>query len=98
MAQNNKNAFASMKAMLVDTPQTSDAGFAMTLDQIETIAQEANPTISVAVRRVVMAEAHVPAAGALNDPTFMYRGRGVPLRQPWNYNKAQNTPVHAGCY
>jgi outer membrane protein TolC len=35
-------------------------------------------------------EAHVPSAGALDDPFFMYRGWQVPLRQPWNYNAAQN--------
>ncbi len=90
VAQNNGNAFASLNAMLADVPQAADTGPAMTLDQIEAIASERNPAISVAVRRVVMAEAHVPAAGALNDPTFMYRGWGVPLSQPWNYNQAQN--------
>lgn len=90
VAQNNRNEFASLNAMLAGAPQAADAGLAMTLDQIEAIASERNPAISVAVRRVVMAEAHVPAAGALNDPTVMYRGWGVPLTEPWNYNKAQN--------
>jgi len=89
-AKTNKNEFASLNAALADTPQLAEAGSAMTLDQIEAIALERNPAISVAVRRVVMAEAQVPAAGALNDPTFMYRGWGVPLSQPWNYNQAQN--------
>lgn len=37
-----------------------------------------------------MAEAAVPAAGALDDPEAMYRGWGVPLSQPWDYNQAQN--------
>ncbi len=31
-----------------------------------------------------------PVAGALDDPMAMYRGWGVPLNQPWNYNEAQN--------
>lgn len=89
-AKTNKNVFALLNATLADAPQLPDASSAMTLDQIEAIALERNPAISVAVRRVVMAEAQVPAAGALNDPTFMYRGWGVPLSQPWNYNQAQN--------
>ena len=37
-----------------------------------------------------MAQAHVPAAGALDDPMAMYRGWGVPLEKPWDYNAAQN--------
>lgn len=89
-AQSNKNAPAVLNAMLANTPQTPDVASAMTLDEIESIAMERNPSISVAVRRVVIAEAQVPAAGALNDPEFMYRGWGVPLSQPWDYNQAQN--------
>ena len=89
-APSNRNVFASLNAMLSEAPQTSEASPALTLPQVEAMAAESNPAISVAVRRVVMAEAHVPAAGALNDPTFMYRGWGVPLSQPWNYNQAQN--------
>lgn len=80
----------ALSAMLTDAPQTTPSGPAMTIDRMEAIALEANPSISVAVRRVVMAEARVPAAGALDDPTLMYRGWGVPLTEPWNYNKAQN--------
>ena len=63
---------------------------ALTLDEIERIALAENPEIHVAARRVAMAEAHVPTAGALDDPELMYRGWGVPLTQPWNYNAAQN--------
>ncbi len=63
---------------------------ALTLEEAEQIALAANPEIAVAARRVAIAEAHVPAAGALDDPMAMYRGWGVPLQQPWNYNDAQN--------
>ena len=63
---------------------------AMTLDEAERIALMANPEIEVAARRVAVAEAHVPTAGALDDPMAMYRGWGVPLEKPWNYNDAQN--------
>ena len=60
------------------------------LDRIEKMAQAANPEIRVAVRKVAVVEAHVPSSGSLDDPSFMYRGWQVPLRQPWNYNAAQN--------
>ena len=69
-------------------PQAS--GPALTLDEVERIALLYNPEIEVAVRRVAIAEAHVAAAGALDDPIAMYRGWGVPLQQPWNFNDAQN--------
>jgi outer membrane protein TolC len=65
-------------------------GPALTLDEIERIALIGNPEIRVAARRLAVVEAHVPAAGALDDPSLMYRGWQVPLRQPWNYNAAQN--------
>lgn len=71
-----------------DAPEAS--GPALTLEEIEQLALARNPEINVAVRRVAIAEAHVPAAGALDDPTVMYRGWGVPLQQPWDYNAAQN--------
>ncbi|MGD0480116.1 MAG: TolC family protein [Terracidiphilus sp.] len=66
------------------------SGPAMTLEEAEGLALAANPEIAVAARRVAIAEAHVPIAGALDDPMAMYRGWGVPLSQPWNYNQAQN--------
>ena len=49
-----------------------------------------NPEIRVVARRLAVVQAHVPTAGALDDPSLMYRGWQVPLRQPWNYNAAQN--------
>jgi outer membrane protein TolC len=66
------------------------AGPIYTLDEIERMALVGNPEIRVAARRLGVVEAHVPSAGALDDPFFMYRGWQVPLRQPWNYNAAQN--------
>jgi len=65
-------------------------GPALTLDMIERMALIGNPEIRVVARRLAVVEAHVPAAGARDDPSFMYRGWQVPLRQPWNYNAAQN--------
>ena len=63
---------------------------ALTLDEIERTALIENPEIRVAARRLAVVEAHTPVAGALDDPSLMYRGWQVPLRQPWNYNAAQN--------
>ena len=65
-------------------------GPALTLDEIERMALIGSPEIRVAVRKLAVVQAHVPTAGALDDPSFMYRGWQVPLRQPWNYNAAQN--------
>lgn len=76
--------------LLKTEPPSEPTGPALTLDEIERIALLRNPEIAVAARRVVMAEASVPAAGALDDPQAMYRGWGVPLNQPWDYNQAQN--------
>jgi outer membrane protein, heavy metal efflux system len=66
------------------------SGPALTLDEAERIALSANPEIEVAARRVTMAEKHVPQAGALDDPMAMYRGWGIPLQKPWDFNVAQN--------
>ena len=41
-----------------------------------------NPEIHLAARKVAAAEAHVPLAGALDDPQAMYRGWQVPLTHP----------------
>ncbi len=84
------DGMANFEALFAATPSTQNSGTALNLDEAERIALAVNPRIEVAVRRVAVAEAHVPAAGALDDPSAMYRGWGVPLKQPWNYNDAQN--------
>ncbi len=88
--QTGADALLNFEALLGGQPDPERAGPALTLDQIERMALIRNPEIAVAARRVAMAEANVPAAGALGDPQAMYRGWGVPLSQPWNYNQAQN--------
>ena len=70
------------------SPEAS--GPALTLDDLERMALVKNPEIGVAARRVSISEAHVPVAGALDDPMAMYRGWGVPLQHPWSLNSAQN--------
>ena len=63
---------------------------AITLDQAEQIALEANPEIRLTARNIALADAHVSGAGALDDPSAMFRSWQVPLSQPWNYNAAMN--------
>jgi outer membrane protein TolC len=77
-------------AALLPQHHAAPTGPALTLDEIERAALIGNPEILVAARRLAAVEAHVPQAGALDDPALMYRGWQVPLRQPWNYNAAQN--------
>ncbi len=85
-----ENPFPAAEALLPQHQHAQPSGPALTLDEIEQKALAGNPEIRVAVRQLAVVEAHVPAAGALDDPFLMYRGWGIPLRQPWNYNAAQN--------
>ena len=89
-AAGNGGGLGGLAGLLEDRQPPDTSGPALTLDDVERIALARNPEIEVAARRVAIAEAHVPATGALDDPTAMYRGWGVPLQQPWNYNDAQN--------
>ena len=84
------NQVAGAAMLLPQHHQTDASAPAFNLDEIEQMALTGNPEIRVAAKRLAIAEAHVAAAEALEDPSFMYRGWQVPLRQPWNYNAAQN--------
>jgi cobalt-zinc-cadmium efflux system outer membrane protein len=81
---------ASYAALLQMPHRSAEDGAALTLDDAERMALERNPEIEVAARRVAAMEAHVPVAGALDDPMAMVRGWGLPLRQPWDLNQSQN--------
>lgn len=81
---------AQFEELLTADPPPNESSPAMTLEDVERVAMAANPEIAVAARRLAVAEAHVPAAGALDDPVAMYRGWGVPLAKPWDFNQAQN--------
>jgi cobalt-zinc-cadmium efflux system outer membrane protein len=81
---------AGFDAIVFDQSPPVPSAHELTLDEAERIALEENPEIHVAARRIAMAEAHIPAAGALDDPQFMYRGWQMPLKHPWDYNAAQN--------
>jgi outer membrane protein TolC len=84
------DGLASYAALLQQTQRAAATGPALTLDDVERLALARNPEIEVAARRVAAMEAHVTVAGALDDPMAMYRGWGVPLQRPWNFNDAQN--------
>ena len=85
-----EDPFLVADALLPQHRSTGISSAALTLDEIEQMALIGNPEILVAARQLAVAEAHVPAAGALDDPMLGYRGWGAPLSQPWNYNAAQN--------
>ena len=86
----DNDKFSGVAMLLPQHPHSDVSGPTFTLEQTEEIALAANPEIHVAARRLAVVKAHVPSAGALDDPSFMYRGWQVPLRQPWNYNAGQN--------
>lgn len=89
-AQSQKAALPRLEALIGNETAPAATGPALTLDDVERIALARNPEIAVAARRVAVAQAAVPGAGALDDPEAMYRGWGVPLSKPWDYNQAQN--------
>jgi len=84
------SSLSGAAALLPQHHASGRAGPAYTLDELEQMALVGNPEIRVAAKHLSFVEAHVPSAGALDDPMFMYRGWQVPLSQPWNYNAAQN--------
>ena len=85
-----EDPYGSISQFLNQAPPSHAGGSVLTLDEAERIALRANPEIEVAARRVAIARAHVPTVGKLDDPMAMYRGWGVPLKKPWDYNAAQN--------
>jgi hypothetical protein len=78
-----QDPFPAANALLPQHEHSAASGPAYTLEEIEQMALLGNPDIRVAVRHLAVVEAHVPTAGALDDPSLMYRGWGVPLRRPW---------------
>lgn len=83
----------SQSETLLDTAaqhHTASTATPKTLAELQGMAMHANPQIRIAVRRVSVAEVRQPGAGAIDDPMFMYRDWGTPLKQPWNLNQAQN--------
>jgi outer membrane protein, heavy metal efflux system len=62
----------------------------MTLAEIEDIAIANNREIRVMGERVLLTKAGIAPALASEDPSFMYRGWGTPILQPWNMNQTQH--------
>lgn len=89
-AGGSEDAFGSIASLLEPPSQPASSATPLSLDDVERIALQVNPELAVARRRLAMAQAHVPIAGALDDPMAMYRGWGIPLKRPWDYNAAQS--------
>lgn len=92
IASRAQDSLAAAEAMLAPAQhhELNEAAPPLTLAQLEQQALQANPEIRLAVRQSSIAQARVPAAGALDDPMFGFKSWGVPLRQPWDLNQAQN--------
>jgi len=62
----------------------------LTLPELEAAALANNAEIRASTRQGAVAEARRGSAGALDDPSFMYRGWGTPLAKPWDLNQTQH--------
>jgi outer membrane protein TolC len=62
----------------------------LTLAELEAAALANNAELAAFARQVAVAEARRGSAGALEDPSFMYRGWGTPLAKPWDLNQSQH--------
>lgn len=62
----------------------------LSLAELESAALANNPEIRAATKQIAIAEARRGSAGALDDPSFMYRGWGTPLARPWDLNQTQH--------
>lgn len=61
----------------------------LSVDEAVNEALQANPEIRAAVRRLSLAQLKTKTARSLDDPMFMVRDWGTPLRKPWDLNQAQ---------
>jgi outer membrane protein TolC len=89
-APSRSDSLSALAGLLQEHHHPEASGPGLTLDEVERMALARSPEIEVAVRRLAIAQAHVPVSGALDDPMAMYRGWGVPLQHPWDLNAAQN--------
>ena len=70
-------------------PTEGPAVARLTVEEAVAAALEQNPEIRTAVRRLTLAEMKTTTAHSLDDPMFMVRDWGTPLKQPWNLNQSQ---------
>jgi outer membrane protein, heavy metal efflux system len=77
---------------LLPPPQPHHASTAvpLTLAELEAAALANNAEIRASARQVAVVETRRGSAGALGDPSFMYRGWGTPLAKPWDLNQTQH--------
>ena len=61
----------------------------LTVDQAVAEAQETNPEIRAAQRRLMLAQTKTATARSLDDPMLMVRDWSTPLKKPWDLNQAQ---------
>lgn len=61
----------------------------MTLEEMERVAMANNQEIRAAEGHTAVIKTRTAAAGALDDPTLMYRDWGTPLAKPWDLNQSQ---------
>ncbi len=65
------------------------AAVRLTVDEAVAKALDGNPEIRAAVRRLSLAQMKTATARTLDDPMFMVRDWGTPLKQPWDLNQSQ---------
>ena len=80
-------AFLLTGGVLLNAQQAQPAR--MSLSEIEAAAQQNNPEIRAAARRMALAQTAAPIAGSLDDPMLMYRNWGTPLSRPYRWDDAQ---------
>jgi outer membrane protein TolC len=66
------------------------AAIPLSLTELEAAALQNNAEVRAAARYVAVAETRRGTAGALEDPSFMYRGWATPLAKPWDLNQSQH--------
>jgi outer membrane protein, heavy metal efflux system len=84
------SSFCTAQLPIGEPQATAPRAQIMTLEEIEREAMANNPEIRALESRVAVAKARTPAAGALDDPMFMYRNWGTPLEKPWDWNQSQH--------
>ena len=90
-AVSDADLLAGAEAIL-PSPQPHHAATAvpLTLAELEAAALANNAEIRASARQVAVVETRRGSAGALDDPSFMYRGWGTPLAKPWDLNQTQH--------
>lgn len=82
---------AGAEALLpLPQPHHASTGVPLALAELEAAALANNAEIRASARQVTVVETRRGSAGALGDPSFMYRGWGTPLAKPWDLNQTQH--------